>query len=122
MGSYKQVTSSVVIWLDLDPTDLACSPGLTLSLTSSKMKPITVLYFASIRTHLGIDQESFSAPSTLSKVKAEIVSRHPDEKTKSILEGCMWSVGDEMADEDEDGDKEIKGGVVVAVIPPVSGG
>jgi molybdopterin converting factor small subunit len=103
-------------------TILHTRPIPSLSLTSSKMKLITVLYFASIRTHLGIEQESFPAPSTLSKVKAEIVSRHPDEKTKSILEGCMWSVGDEMADEDEDGDKEIKGGVVVAVIPPVSGG
>lgn len=103
-------------------TILHSRPIPALSLTSSNMKPITVLYFASIRTHLGIEQESFPAPSTLFKVKAEIVSRHPDDKTKSILEGCMWSVGDEMADEDEDGDKEIKGGVVVAVIPPVSGG
>jgi len=86
------------------------------------MKPITVLYFASIRTHLGVEQERFAAPLTLNSLKAQIVTRHPDDKTKLILEGCMWSVGDEMVDEDESGEEEIKGGVVVAVIPPVSGG
>lgn len=88
------------------------------------MKPITVLYFASIRTHLGIEQESFPAPLTLSKLKTMIMERHPDDQTKGILRGCMWSVGDEMVGEDdvEGEEQEIKGGVVVAVIPPVSGG
>jgi molybdopterin converting factor small subunit len=94
-------------------------------------RPITVLYFASIRTHLSIESETFpqSAPTTLlSHLKAEIIARHPDDRTKEILSGCMWSVGDEMVDDDDENvggemaDVEVRAGEVVAVIPPVSGG
>jgi molybdopterin converting factor small subunit len=91
---------------------------------------IKVLYFASIRTHLSLESESYpqtSSPTTLSSLKSQIIARHPDNKTKEILKGCMWSVGDEMVDDDEEDESEpkdvqLKGGEVVAVIPPVSGG
>ena len=94
-------------------------------------RSITVLYFASIRTHLSIESETFpqsTSTTLLSHLKAEIIARHPDDKTKQILSGCMWSVGDEMVGDDDEevsgetADVEVKAGEVVAVIPPVSGG
>jgi molybdopterin converting factor small subunit len=81
---------------------------------------VTVLYFASIRTHLKVEQETYQTLPTLVGLKDEIIARHPDPTTRSILEGSMWSVGDEMVDLEDD--VELKERDVVAVIPPVSGG
>lgn len=86
--------------------------------------PIQVLYFASIRTRLERDSESFDLPSppTLSALKTELLDRYRGDATiRELLTYCMWSVGDLMVEE-EDEHVVLKEGDVVAVIPPVSGG
>lgn len=97
------------------------------------MPAITILYFASIRTYLGTERESVALPlnptthkSRLMDLPAAVARLHPSdpEKLARILEGCMWCVDEEMVDLDdvEEGGRVLKGGEVVAVIPPVSGG
>jgi molybdopterin converting factor small subunit len=94
------------------------------------MPSITILYFASIRTHLGIERELITLPpdeSRITDLPSAIIRQHPEDpkKLKALLEACMWCVDEEMVDlEDVDGEgaRVLKGGEVVAVIPPVSGG
>ncbi|KAJ9096764.1 hypothetical protein QFC21_005034 [Naganishia friedmannii] len=95
------------------------------------MSTITILYFASIRTHLDLERETVPLPlqppsssTTLADLPRIIYQLHPSEKTKQILQGCMWSVDEEMVDlEDEaEGKRVLRGGETVGVIPPVSGG
>lgn len=96
------------------------------------MPSITILYFASIRTCLGIERESIALPLTphdesrIADLPSAVARLHPEnaDKLGKILEGCMWSVNEEMVDlEDaEESSKVLQGGEVVAIIPPVSGG
>lgn len=94
------------------------------------MPSITILYFASIRTHLSLERETIDLPldtagtSCISDLPAAVYRLHPSDKTKQILQGCMWSVDEEMVDleDEEEGKQMLKGGETVAVIPPVSGG
>ncbi|KAJ9105539.1 hypothetical protein QFC19_003521 [Naganishia cerealis] len=96
------------------------------------MASITILYFASIRTHLNLERETVPLPlpgssqstSTISDLPQAIHRLHPSDKVKQILQGCMWSVDEDMVDleDEEEGKRILKGGETVAVIPPVSGG
>lgn len=109
---------------------LSRSLHLRLIRSLSTMPSITILYFASIRTHLGLERETIDLPLTtsgsscISDLPAAVHRLHPSEKTKQILQGCMWSVDEEMVDleDEEEGKQVLKGGETVAVIPPVSGG
>jgi molybdopterin converting factor small subunit len=117
------------------PAQLANSSPTRSTATSPSPHPfimpsITILYFASIRTHLGLERETIDLPLTtsgsscISDLPAAVYRLHPSEKTKQILQGCMWSVDEEMVDleDEEEGKRMLKGGETVAVIPPVSGG
>lgn len=97
---------------------------------------VTVLYFASVRTHLNLEKEEIpfehlrdpdpTASSrshhltNLGAVKDAITHLHEGAALKQMLERCMWSVNDTMVDEESE--QDIKPGDIVAVIPPVSGG
>jgi molybdopterin converting factor small subunit len=89
-----------------------------------------VLYFASARTCVEIDQEVIELPSgqsvvPLSHLTKIILGRHAAVASElaQILERSAWSVNEEIVSAPgDDGDVAIKPGDVVAVIPPVSGG
>ncbi|GHJ88154.1 hypothetical protein NliqN6_4556 [Naganishia liquefaciens] len=99
------------------------------------MPTITILYFAAIRTllstatdHLPLPLSPHSPTSRLADLPSAIARLHPEADADAlarILEGCMWSVDEEMVDLEEEagrGGRVLCGGEIVAVIPPVSGG
>ncbi|PWN50760.1 hypothetical protein IE53DRAFT_79290 [Violaceomyces palustris] len=91
-------------------------------------KPIKVLYFASVRTLLGVASEEIrpppppSEPLALSSLAGIIASRHQDKAVEfeRLLKTCKWSVEQEMVEDEEEMSKvTLKGGEEVAIIPPV---
>ncbi|KLO09427.1 hypothetical protein SCHPADRAFT_907763 [Schizopora paradoxa] len=103
---------------------------------SSPTRSITVLYFAAAFTAVGTDQETIALPGPVATSESEsgiegfplcslpdlLCARHPDAKLEKVLKGSRWSVNEEMVTEEEESTVRLKGGEVVAVICPVSGG
>jgi molybdopterin converting factor small subunit len=94
--------------------------------TSTSPPTLQVLFFASAKdatrtSSLALPLPSSSTPYTLSKLAKDIVERYPGKLVK-ILETCTWAVNEEMVPDEEVEGHVLKGGDVVAVLPPVSGG
>ena len=79
---------------------------------------VRVLYFATLRDHAGIREESISlaAPATVADLKRTLGSRHA--AMAPALETALAAVNHEFAFQDE----SLKDGDEVALFPPVSGG
>jgi len=101
---------------------------------SSTTCSITVLYFAAAYTAVGTDQEIVTLPASadspnangdgfpLSSLANLLCARHPDAKLERVLRGSRWSVNEEMVAAEDESMVRLKGGEVVAIICPVSGG
>jgi len=95
---------------------------------SSSARSITILYFAAAFTAVGTDQETIDLPTPtasdegfpLSSLASLLCARHPDAKLERVLGGSRWSVNEEMVEDESS--VSLRGGEVVAVICPVSGG
>ncbi|KAF8322157.1 hypothetical protein DL93DRAFT_2071957 [Clavulina sp. PMI_390] len=59
---------------------------------------------------------------SLADLGSALLARHSDTKLSAVLATSKWSVNEEMVQEEEIENIVLKGGDVVAVIPPVSGG
>jgi molybdopterin converting factor small subunit len=113
-------------------SDLVTIPTLRFTVMSSPASEaqsptsgnITVLYFAASSTATGLTSETIPIPIIpfkLTNLRDHLTSIHSQAKDlKKILDGSLWSVNEEMiVDEDE---VVLRGGEIVGVIPPVSGG
>ncbi|SPO48142.1 related to Molybdopterin synthase small subunit [Moesziomyces antarcticus] len=92
---------------------------------SSASPTVRVIYFASVRTTLGLSHESIalpSVPTSLPTLIELIAQRHNDKQPDSVLAGCRWSVDNTLIEIDEIANWTLSGGEEVAAIPPVSGG
>ncbi|KAL8286974.1 hypothetical protein RQP46_003980 [Phenoliferia psychrophenolica] len=92
-------------------------------------KPITLLYFAGVRTAIAHEPESQTIalpthPFPLSSLREFLTtSVHPNNaELERVLERSAWSVEEEMIDREEEAGVLLKGGETVCAIPPVSGG
>lgn len=80
---------------------------------------VSVLYFAALRDLAGIGEERVSLPAATASVAAllgVLEDRH------GALRGRLQSVRVAVDEEFVDLSRELRGGEVVAMIPPVSGG
>ncbi|KAJ4477149.1 hypothetical protein J3R30DRAFT_3291614 [Lentinula aciculospora] len=101
-----------------------------MSSTFSTNSPayITVLYFAAASTTLGISEELISIPSDgfyLFQLTDLLIERHSlsdGDTLRKVLDSSQWSVNAEMVDDEDLTKVELKDGMEVAVICPVSGG
>ncbi|KAJ3776105.1 hypothetical protein FB446DRAFT_722805 [Lentinula raphanica] len=107
-------------------------------MSPSPPEHITILYFAAASTTLGITSETIPIPPQthpfyLSQLKDLLVERHTQLKGQSvgqtlrrILDTSQWSIDAEMVDDGDDEEKlgriEVRNGMEVGVICPVSGG
>jgi molybdopterin converting factor small subunit len=94
--------------------------------TSAPSPTIQVLFFASAKDaartpSLSLPLPSSSTPYTLSHLAKDLVGRYPG-KLVNILETSTWAVNEEMVPDEEVEGQVLRGGDVVAVLPPVSGG
>ena len=82
------------------------------------MKNIKVLFFATIRDHLGKKQISIQLPEDagVADLKSFLVNMYP--KSTAVIDSSLVSVNREYAFEDEN----IPDGAEVALFPHVSGG
>ncbi|KAJ3801845.1 hypothetical protein GGU11DRAFT_674171 [Lentinula aff. detonsa] len=89
---------------------------------------ITVLYFAAASTTLGITDELVPIPEKglyLSQLTELLIERHSQSSLntlRKILDSSQWSIDAEMVDDEDLTKVELKDGMEVAVICPVSGG
>ncbi|KAJ3999477.1 hypothetical protein F5050DRAFT_1565042 [Lentinula boryana] len=89
---------------------------------------ITVLYFAAASTTLGITDELVPIPEKglyLSQLTELLIERHSQSSLntlRKILDSSQWSVDAEMVGDEDLTKVELKDGMEVAVICPVSGG
>ncbi|KAF9069269.1 hypothetical protein BDP27DRAFT_1325906 [Rhodocollybia butyracea] len=102
--------------------------------SSNSLACITVLYFAAASTAIGLTEELISIPSQgffLSQLTDLLVSRHSESKgagnrkesaLREILSSSQWSVDAEMVENEDVGKVELRDGMEIAVICPVSGG
>ena len=80
---------------------------------------VSVLYFAALRDLAGTGEESVALPTTPTSVEQllrVLVGRH------GALAGRLESVRVAVDEEFAENSRELRGGEVVALIPPVSGG
>ncbi|KAF5377360.1 hypothetical protein D9757_008010 [Collybiopsis confluens] len=99
---------------------------------SASSANITVLYFAAASTAVGLSKELIPIPAQdfyLSSLPSLLVERHANlrgakigEQLRDILDSSQWSVDAEMVDEEHLSKVELRDGMEVAVICPVSGG
>lgn len=82
-------------------------------------RPIQLLYFAALRDRMGRASEELALPDGVRDVRA---LAHFLEASRPALAGVLGSVRFAVGDEFVDLDRELRGGEVVALIPPVSGG
>ena len=81
---------------------------------------ITVLYFASLREVLGLDEESLNQyPQTLGELRGMLADRH-GESWQQAASGSklLAAINQEMAEDTE----SINAGDEIAFFPPVTGG
>ena len=93
---------------------------------------ITVLYFAAASTTVGLTNELIPIPAQgfyLASLAALLVDRHSNlsgngrgDQLRKVLDSSQWSVDAEMVDSEDLARVELKDGMEVAVICPVSGG
>ena len=81
------------------------------------LKPITILYFASLAEQAGCDSETLSidANTTLTELYATLKAKHNFEQSPSQL---RIAINDNFCD----WQREIQAGDSIAFIPPVAGG
>lgn len=94
---------------------------------SSSTGCIKVLYFAAASTAIGLTEETVSIPNGffLSELADLLVERHLNrggKELKKVLASSQWSVDAEMVEDSDLATIELKDGMEVAVICPVSGG
>jgi sulfur-carrier protein len=80
---------------------------------------VSVLYFAALRDLAGTGEEQVrlpTLPASVAALLAVLEARH------SALAGRLTSVRVAVNEEFAEGSRELRGGEVVALIPPVSGG
>jgi molybdopterin converting factor subunit 1 len=80
---------------------------------------VSVLYFAALRDLAGTGEESVSLPRLPTSVEALL---RVLEERHGALAGRLTSVRVAVDEEFADKSRELLGGEVVALIPPVSGG
>ena len=81
---------------------------------------LKVVYFASLREQLGVDQESLELPAgieTVAQLTAHLIARGDRWQPLSAT-NLLVAVDQEMVDQDY----VIQGGEEVAYFPPVTGG
>lgn len=91
---------------------------------------IKVLYFAAASTAIGLTEETVSIPLNsngffLSELADLLVERYLNRggiELKKVLASSQWSVDAEMVEDDDLATIELKDGMEIAVICPVSGG
>lgn len=80
---------------------------------------VSVLYFAALRDLAGTGEESVSLPSLPTSLEALL---RVLEVRHGALAGRLASVRIAVDEEFAESSRELRGGEVVALIPPVSGG
>ena len=82
------------------------------------MKQINLLFFATIRDHIGQKQLPIQVPSQagVAEVKSILVNKHPE--SAAVINSALVSINREFAFEDD----VIPDGAEVALFPDVSGG
>lgn len=119
--THKPQLRSALTFFVTSTTAFACD-----QLNMSSVSPtVRVIYFASVRTTLGLSHESIalpSVPTSLSTLIELIAQRHNDKHPASVLAACRWSVDNTLIEIDEIANWTLNGGEEVAAIPPVSGG
>ena len=82
------------------------------------MKHITVLFFATLRDHMGVKQIKIQLPhdAGVAALKSHLTTHTPD--AASVLEAALVAINREYAFADE----HIPDGAEVALFPHVSGG
>ena len=80
---------------------------------------VAVLYFAALRDLSGMNEERVSLPATPLSVAAFVALL---EERHAALRGRLGSVRVAVDEEFAELSRELRGGEVVALIPPVSGG
>ncbi|KAE9407793.1 hypothetical protein BT96DRAFT_874412 [Gymnopus androsaceus JB14] len=91
---------------------------------------IKVLYFAASSTAVGLTEETVPIPpnskgfflSELADLLVERHSNHGGKELKAVLASSQWCVDAEMVEDGDLATIELKDGMEVAVICPVSGG
>jgi molybdopterin converting factor subunit 1 len=79
---------------------------------------LNVLYFAALRHHAGVSEESFEIASgaTVAELKRQVIDRHPE--IAQVLEISIFAVNREIAQDEH----ELQDGDEITLFPPVSRG
>ncbi|KIK63109.1 hypothetical protein GYMLUDRAFT_197523 [Collybiopsis luxurians FD-317 M1] len=93
---------------------------------------IKVLYFAAASTTVGLTEELVPIPAQgfyLASLADLLVERHSNlsgnergDQLRKVLDSSQWSVDAEMVDNEDLARVELRDGMEIAVICPVSGG
>lgn len=93
------------------------------SQSGSPDAPVLVRYWAGARAAAGMTEESFPAPSTLSQLLDEVVTRHADRpRLKDVLAVCSVLVGDRPVGSSDPQTVVLRPGDTVELLPPFAGG
>lgn len=83
--------------------------------------PVTVRYWASIRSAAGVDSEQVDA-GTLAELLSQLSARHPDQKFRDQVRICSILVGSQPVGAREPAEVRLLPGTVVEFLPPFAGG
>lgn len=90
-------------------------------MTSPTTPTFKLLYFASASDYTSLSSEHLPAPLKVSQLFELLEEKYAGMKEK-VLCSCMVTVNLEYVDLEEGGEREIRAGDEVAIIPPVSSG
>lgn len=84
---------------------------------------VRVRYWAVARSAAGIDQEEFAAPTTLSRLFADVLTRHADRpRLGDVVAICSVLVGDRPVGTSDPSTVVLRSGDTVELLPPFAGG
>lgn len=87
--------------------------------------PVTVRYWASIRSAAGIDSDRLAVEPegiSLAELLSQIAALHPEQRFRDQLRICSVLVGSEPAGARDPRDIRLAPGAVVEFLPPFAGG
>lgn len=91
--------------------------------SASSGPSVLVRYWAGARAAAGVAEERYAAPSTLSGLMDEIVTRHADRpRLKDVVGVCSVLVGDRPVSSSDPAEVVLEDGDTVELLPPFAGG
>jgi molybdopterin synthase sulfur carrier subunit len=84
---------------------------------------VLVRYWAAARAAAGVTEESYPAPTTLSQLLDEVVTRHAARpRLKDVVSVCSVLVGDRPVGSSDPQTVVLQPGDTVELLPPFAGG